>query len=82
MAIKLFCKILVQKYYVVGIKTVAVYVAIKCIKRRVFFLRAVRKIVSQNVFLQITRFNKICLGTLNTYRKKNFTANFQIFLFL
>ena len=48
-AIKLFCKILVQKYDVVGIKTVVVYVcvAIKCFMRRVFFLLTVHKVFSQ-----------------------------------
>ena len=52
--LKLFCKILVQKYYVVGIKTVVV--AIKCIKRRVFFLGAVRKIVSTTfIYVRIVK---------------------------
>ena len=46
--------ILVQKYYVVGIKTVVV--AIKCIKRRVFFLGAVRKIVSTTfIYVRIVK---------------------------
>ena len=49
-AIKSFCKISVHKYYVVGIKTVVVYVvvAIKCIKHRVFSLHWVRKIFSRS----------------------------------
>ena len=47
-AMKSFFKISVYKYYVVGIKTVVIYVvvAIKSIKRRVFSLHAVCKIFS------------------------------------
>ena len=58
-AIKSFCKISVHKYYVVGIKTVVVYVvvAIKCIKRRVFSLHAVRKIFSRFVIVWFKKAN-------------------------
>ena len=71
-AIKSICKISVHKYYVVGIKTVVVYVvvAIKCIKRRVFSLHAVRKIFSQQTIV------------LHTYRLFTLYCTSSSFLFI
>ena len=79
-AIKLFCKILGQKYYVVGIKTVVVFavVAIKYIKPRVFFLRKILSHLAQkehrNIFCIYVIFRthiKLLIQLISTTRLYN-----------